>query len=1146
MRQGGQTRRVTIEYVTDDASLKRALDAVDQLNQQLTGLGGGQGSKRGKFMGPPPPTPTSAPPTYQGPHSAAPMSPFVTPVSAGQTSYMQSAQSMTITGVNTVTITATTVNVSGPITGGGGGAPMGPSPQATTGGVQHAQAQAQAHAQMINMSRYHTPAYNMRGFVGDELASVNWYKASLFQQLIPNSMFGAANAFMERFMNPVGQAINVPVPSRFAAAGGSAATPFQIGGTPPPPGSKAALGQAFGAVGRLAPWVAAAMALHSGSEAYTAYHQTLLETEMTGARFGGAAVSGQWVSAAERARRDIMWREEPSRRAWRSGLQSSGLWQVGNFITGGLLDRREADIDQSQALRAEMAGVKEQLEFQAAMGVKSAQRALRGFKSYDELSRYSDGGTRTTAETNELATRQLEKFDTLETRLKGLFSSSGLLGLANSPLAQKFISATAANRFQEQQIAAGIMGAGRVNSYLGLEQMFGSGGTVTDWTSANMLTLMRGQADQSQIAQLRAAAVAKGYTTEDANRGLYVFSKQSLDRQYGAAQAGAQAMTSLARGQYYSSRGASVAQTSRYTLAGASQVYNKIAYLEEEYSAMKSMAINNPQMQAELAQKRAEIEQARAEAAALEKQGYIGPYQEKLDLAQLAFSRAGMETTRLGFTGVDPRYNKGYQGQIDSARRTMDTIAAMRGDIDAWSRLTPIERAQLETQFDSARLQAEYLVPRQRVEDIRGTSLSYTGVAEAGRQTAVTQAGLYGSPEALAQARRQQLQTINETISVEREYLESLKNNLSTVKERNDVEARIIDLERQRAAQEEQIKRDEVAGRMAITQAHYATYSSTAGREALLGGSLASVGSRAGGVAEQRKLRDQIKAELERQLAKSGGVETTETARLRAQLANTELGISQDVVGMSSYAPGPGLRLKMAENDVAYQIMTRTHVAYGNVRGALGERMGLVDEQILGVRAQAKAALAQAKTPGERQAILASRAEQERALWGEKVGIQQQLESGFTERLISEVYNAPRSFSGVMSAFTRREASQFLTVQPFGGNKEKMDYFKSKGRLWYKGYSHAMGTPDGFNEMAITGLSQAGAKEAGYGFGGQLGSGGVGSVDVGGQVTIEVVVRVEGGADGSSGLTGQSTVKQVNLSNQTLNATLKPSKGAQW
>lgn len=1149
MRRDSNTRSVTISFSTDQSSLQRALDDIEKLRQSLQTLqGGGQSSSRGNiFQGaPPPPLPPGGAQAVAGPSgnyqsliNSGALSQFGMPFSGGQLggSSLVGSQSLQLTGVSTVNITASVVNITGGITPSGGAGPTGSGGMATPGGSTH-QATAgglpTSQANQFSSSRYHTPGYNMRSAIDDETYSGQWMKSQFMGQFIPSSMYGASNVFLERFMHPAApKPFTVPPPSGVGGPG------FQIDLPAPAAGSMGAASQALGAVVKILPWALAGMAIHGGGAAATAYHQSQLQNEMAAAGFGMGSINGQWATAGQRAMLGIRQAEEPSRRAWTTFTQSTGLYQVGNFLSGGTLDRLQDDIDQYQTLRGQRADLQDKFRMWGALGIGGAGRLG---KSLD----FNDSRMSTGESAEELAAR-IGNLDTLGNRLRGSFANSGFFAAAdNSQWAEKFVRANSNRSVElEQLLVGGIVRAAGSNRYLGLDMSLGQGGNMKDVTATNAYAMLMGQADASQIAQLRANLTQGGLSVDDANRNLYAFGKQSLDRGYEIQMAGSRASTSISRGQYLGARGGSATQIAGYTAGAAGSLYAQVAGLEEQYQMIKSTAPDNPQTRAELAAMRAQIESTRASAASLEKESVLSPYQSEQTISQIDQARYGVSTTRTAYRGIDPRYNAGYALQISEARKQEMSIRRQMGDIDAWSKMRPEEQAQLRYQLEQAQLAQTEIARSQTYEgyQVDTATISYS---QAGRTSALAQSQLFGTPGEIAGARREQLKTIDESIAAEKELLKALGDDKSKIQERLGIETRIIDLQREKLTTEEQIKRDQVAQTVGIFRTQASTIGTYGQMSLTLSGSEVSTAQRRASISTLQQTLPALRAELARTVPG-----TARYAELEGEIANTESSVQSQQLALGQYSPSQSIRQRSIMADTQYNIMTRTFAQFGDVRGAINSKMGLVDEQIAGVRSQYKASLADSSlSPEKRDYLKTQYMQQEAELINQKIGLQQQLESGFTERLIAEVHNAPSRFSGVMAGFTRREASSFMTVQPFGGNKEQADYFKNKGRLWYNNVAHAMGTPEGFNSMALSGLSPTTARGGGAGvrFGpidADLGGGpalGAGSeIELRGTIQLEINVA---GGDASSGMTGQSMVKNINLNNQTLVATLKPNKGA--
>lgn len=1114
MRQNRGRQNVTVSFQVDQNSISQTLTEIERLHQSILRLTGGNGTQpaasRGRFTGTPPMDPGamsgSAPIGGGGfvgsmGQVGGMMPPYALPQSGSF------SQAINLTGVTTVNITASVVNLSGGgAVGTTGGISGGAGGQGAVGGIPPGHPSSRLGGSFGTNFGYHTPTYNLGVMGGDQLQSMNMYRAGFFGQMIPSIMSGPANIFMEQMQQAM---MASALPASSLATGATFMQP-QI------TAAQAAAQSLLPAISKAAPYLVPLALMGGGGSAATTVFQEQMGIQYAGARFGLSALGGQLAGSQERVALGIQG-EDINRQAWLSGTRSTGVYQVGNFLTGGHFDRLNAEIEQQQRLRGDVAGAKARGRFYGlSIDALPGTNEAAGMSAEDLAQALANFDSPMVATQSSLAK-------------SGLFAASGnKTGRGIAALINRYAARWAEDGMTNvdalESMTRGITGMVGRNNFATLDAMLGTG-EIGDTMSYGMMGFLKGDRNPDAVRVLRENIMRKrGMSESQANALLYGAAYNSMSNTYTASTESAYASSSMAQAQYTAARGGSVERVSQLQLRGAAQVSDQADALEQQYQTLAAVAPNDPQSRAELANLRAQIDQLRASAASVEKSAVLAPYQNTINIAGTRQGISSVETSLARYQGVSEYDNAGYASQRRFNQQAAQAIRALKNDPIAWSKLQEAEKWQYEAELRRAEL-ADYEIGRSMIEGRRGEAMSYIGVSEAGRGRATSMAQLYGSPTETASARQEQLKTIDETIQVEKEYLAQLRQNYGSLRERNDVEARITQLETQRAVQEEQILRDRAAQEIQLSRTKESMYSATGATQTLQGGSLAGMSSRSQAVSQQRQTVTQLRQELQRELAKTGGTETPYTTQKRAELAQAEYGVAQGEIGLGEYQTSPEMRTRLARNDVGMAIMTRTYAQYGDVRGAIESRMGMVDEQILELKKTTQRAMSSA-SPENRSAIEARATEQMRSLMMEKVGLQQQLEQGFTERLISEVYNAPDSFNAVMSGFSKREASKFLTVQPFGGNKEQADYYKSKGRLWYNNFAHAMGTPAGFNEMAMTGMSQDMAKGV--------------QVNLGeGSIVVHVTLE-----DGSRSQTGQATVTQVNINNKALSQTVRDSKGA--
>jgi hypothetical protein len=176
---------------------------------------------------------------------------------------------------------------------------------------------------------------------------------------------------------------------------------------------------------------------------------------------------------------------------------------------------------------------------------------------------------------------------------------------------------------------------------------------------------------------------------------------------------------------------------------------------------------------------------------------------------------------------------------------------------------------------------------------------------------------------------------------------------------------------------------------------------------------------------------------------------------LAAQLGLEQARLQTAVVPMSAQ-----MREQFSNVQTALGVATTTFAGYADIRGLLGAELGLIQRRIAEI---------QAMPPADTPAVQAARTQEINQLVLQAAAVQQQLEMGWMDRLISQVWNAPGSFNLVASGFTRREASLFYGVlnRAFGGSAAASDFWRREVPAFYTSLIGRTGTPAGFMETAM-------------------------------------------------------------------------------
>ena len=264
---------------------------------------------------------------------------------------------------------------------------------------------------------------------------------------------------------------------------------------------------------------------------------------------------------------------------------------------------------------------------------------------------------------------------------------------------------------------------------------------------------------------------------------------------------------------YGQAMGYSAAQMAPLIGSSIANIDSQISVLEAKMAMAGANELDRQMYRAQIESLRAQRAQASYQQAAL-------PGQQAMGLAGASMTAASATTSIQMYRGVPAMSNNGFRQQVaglDQMSQAIDMALAN-------PQLGPVERAQLQaqkTQIEAQRIE----VPRQQVMMAYGERTSAAQVAGADVQYSVSRASMFGSPGDVAGARRQQLDVIKQQIDAEEQLLADLRKVGGSIREMNEIQARIKNLKTQQMTEQEQINRDEASQRGQI----YATSSATAG-----------------------------------------------------------------------------------------------------------------------------------------------------------------------------------------------------------------------------------------------------------------------------------------------------------------------------
>lgn len=142
------------------------------------------------------------------------------------------------------------------------------------------------------------------------------------------------------------------------------------------------------------------------------------------------------------------------------------------------------------------------------------------------------------------------------------------------------------------------------------------------------------------------------------------------------------------------------------------------------------------------------------------------------------------------------------------------------------------------------------------------------------------------------------------------------------------------------------------------------------------------------------------------------------------------------------------------------QIMRTTFAGWGDIRGALQQMMQLGIGRVAELRENFLNMPEEVRANPEAQLRYIQAISSELT---QLAALQQQLEQGWLDRLISSVFNAGGNFDLVARQFTMREASLFYNIYPaaFGGTLEQTRYWREQIPLLYASLFGMTNLPEG-------------------------------------------------------------------------------------
>lgn len=855
--------------------------------------------------------------------------------------------------------------------------------------------------------------------------------------------------------------------------------------------------------GAVAPYAIPALAWSAGGNAWTAMQQSINQAQSMGAQMGIAAGQGQLVSAEARMAQQIAAIENPNLAAWRSSTKSVGAYQIADFLSLGALTRNDMAIDENQQLRAQVTGRNARMSRLREFGIRTGA-------DIDVIGGEGDTSGMSTAEANAMMRALLSGDKSLD-RVSEL-ANMGSMGYAKSGGATSPYYLGSAEK--DFGISSAISRAGDAAGPMAkLRRVFGGekDAIAGDINSGMMRAIFEGDLSPEMLL----AASRGGVNAQDiATRGAMMQQNMQL----------AQAAGGLASAQqrFLGAKGYGADVTWNLGLRGANSLRDQSDLLRQK---LQTIPRSDPGARAEL---EAQIMSLDAGAEEQEKSARMSPYQYRQSIAQSKYQSASTATSVARYGGTGAYENRGFGQQINQLQAQRNEINAMLHDPSI--SLRPDEKAQYRAMLDQLDQQIQYEIPRAQISEHFGEVTSGIGVTASVRSGAVVQQQLFGSATTVSGARREALKTTDEMLAAEQANLSEMRAVGITIREENEARKRIVDLQNSRAQQSEQIKRDELQGLLGESEVRGSGASARASRLGMTGGSLAAVGEANVSVGETMSRVNLLRKRAAEQPNTPGGNAYKQKLLADADILETQA-LSQSM-SAAQYTPSLGIQKAEIGNQLQLAINTRTFSGFGDVRGGYEQGLRLTERKLNELQAQTTANIAAARKAGygedKIEALRVQGQRQAAGLIQEGIGYQQALESGWQERLISEVHGQGGNFDIVASQFTKHESAMFggIVNRYFGGTHDTMRGFQRQGSLWMNTYAGAFGQPEGFNASALSGLTSP-------------------AMDVGAilhfdnPLQLDITIR-----DGVTGNKLVHTQEQVNVSNQTLDATVKHNKGA--
>lgn len=404
-----------------------------------------------------------------------------------------------------------------------------------------------------------------------------------------------------------------------------------------------------------------------------------------------------------------------------------------------------------------------------------------------------------------------------------------------------------------------------------------------------------------------------------------------------------------------------------------------------------------------------------------------------------------------------------YRAQASELERLM----AERGN-----RLSPAERMRMIEQIDQLRFRADFEVPREREGMVNSERIAGTGLSNASVMSREMPAILRGS--AVDQTRQFELQA-DALGRVRATYEEILRTSrYLTMEQKIQYQTQIENLK----VDEERARVSGIYAKNAATRQTTETGNVESGvgpTISLIRGAGGAAGSAA--QAELLGLTDSNIAASEAELAaniKAGmSPDSPQNQAIRSRIASMKIGRENQQRNLAISPMSAGDRATRSNLSTEAAFYERGYGSFGDIRGNLLAQIGMVEKRMGELDAN-RARIRAGKVDGVTwtDAMEADYTEARNAAAMEALGLSEQYNFGYDQRLISEAYNMSGMGRLGMTRFTRREAAASgVFHRAFGGSEEQT----RRMREMYPAMTRAMGSgnPMNFADRAIGGEGRA-------------------------------------------------------------------------